>query len=230
MLASRPRTHCGSRSMCGAQVLSHKSSSPSFSFGSGPARLSLTGLSASASKAAVLQPSSSEPQLTPGPVYNPVPSSKWLGDAPHASFGTQRQRPVTAASEVSSFTGKSNLPGPGTYGAQSSIGTQSLARCRSNTAWSFGQSKQHEIANNPSLSPGPVYVVPSKVTRGGRLVRSAYSFGSEARCGSANPRTRTPGPGTYNVRSGLGAQVGHPRRGRGPTRALSRHAPPLVPM
>ena len=206
-MSGRPRTHNGSRSMCGTQVLSQKSSSPSFSFGSSPARLALH--SSKASKPVCLQASVSESVITPGPVYNPVPTTKWFGDAPHASFGTQRQRPVTSASQVSSLTGKSNVPGPGTYGMQSSIGVQSLGRCRSNNSWTFGHAKQHEPEPRP-LSPGPVYEIPSKVTRGGRMQRSAYSFGSEARCGPTNSRARTPGPGAYNCKPSIGMQVSSP--------------------
>ena len=65
------------RSTCGAQVLSHKSSGPSFSFGSGPARIQFTGAAARGPQ--ILQASvPSGGDQSPGPIYNPAPSRKWL--------------------------------------------------------------------------------------------------------------------------------------------------------
>ena len=191
--------------MCGTQVLSQKSSSPSFSFGSSPARINLAGHKSS--RPIVLQASVSESMITPGPIYNPTVTSKWLGDGPHASFGKQKQRPSasTLSSDISSFTGKSNLPGPGTYGAQSSIGSQTLTRCASHAAYTFGNAKQHEPLTR-TLSPGPIYQVPAAVTKGGRREFPAYSFGGEIRCGSSAGMS-TPGPGAYLSKSSIGSQV-----------------------
>jgi len=214
----RGASHHGSRSMCGTQVLSQKSSSPSFSFGSSPARVSLH--AHKSSRPMILQASVSESMITPGPIYKPSVTSKWLGDAPVALFGKEKQRPAAAthSSDISSFTGKSNLPGPGTYGAQSSIGPQSLTRCSSHAAYTFGNAKQHEQAAAVALSPGPIYRVEEKLTKKGRQLKAAYSFGSEVRCGSST-RASTPGPGMYNSRSSLGFQ-GDSQMRSGPQRVF----------
>ena len=148
----------GTRSYCGSQVLSHKSSAPSFSFGSGPSRLTFTGAAARGDQ--TLQASvSSGGAVSPGPIYNPSPSSKWLGDAPKPGFGTQEQRPsaATASGDVSRLTGKSNLPGPGSYQQPSSVGKQALGRCHSYSMYSFGNQRQRENAAKATPSPGPVY-------------------------------------------------------------------------
>ena len=55
-----------------------------------------------------------------------------------ACFGTQQQRPQTGTQDLSKLTGKSNLPGPGTYALPSSLGPQALGRCRSYSSFSFG--------------------------------------------------------------------------------------------
>ena len=180
-----------------SQVLSHKSSAPSFSFGSGPARIQFTGAAARGPQ--TLQPSvASGGDQSPGPIYNPAPSRKWLGDAAHAHFGTQDQRPSTgaAAQEISKLTGKSNTPGPGSYSAPSSVGRQALARCYSTSSFSFGTMKQRESAAKSTPSPGPVYT-PNN-TRNGGLHAAEYSFGNEIRTKNRDPSLRTPGPGVYN--------------------------------
>ena len=180
------------KSLLGAQVLSHKTSAPSFSFGSGPARIQFTGAEMRGSQ--TLQAAVSGGHHTsPGPIYNPAPSKKWLGDAPNPHFGTQQQRPPTgaAASDISKLTGKSTLPGPGNYPLPSSMGKQSLGRCHSFSSFSFGTAKQRESAALVTPSPGPVYDL--KGTKNGSMDRAAYSFGNEIRTKNRDPSLRTPG-------------------------------------
>ena len=194
------------KSMCGSQISSYKASAPSFSFGSGPARLTFTGAAAKGSQ--TLQASVSVGgNESPGPIYNPAPSKKWLGDAPHAQFGTAMQRPESgsAAQEISKLTGKSNTPGPGSYVSQSSVGKQALARCSSNSSFSFGTQKQRESAAKVTASPGPCYE--PKSTRNGMMDRASYSFGNEVRVKNRDPSMRTPGPGVYNAPVACGTQT-----------------------
>ena len=206
----------GTRSYCGSQVLSHKSSAPSFSFGSGPSRLTFTGAAARGDQ--TLQASvSSGGAVSPGPIYNPSPSSKWLGDAPKPGFGTQEQRPsaATASGDVSRLTGKSNLPGPGSYQQPSSVGKQALGRCHSYSMYSFGNQRQRENAAKATPSPGPVY--DPKGTKAGASAPPAFSFGNDVRGKNGGQSLRTPGPGTYTQKSAFGPQV-HPLRKSAPSR------------
>ena len=144
------------KSQCSSMVLSHKSSAPSFSFGSGPARLQFTGAAARGPQTLQASVASGGDQ-SPGPIYNPAPARKWFGDAPRPHFGTQEQRPATGSAlsqEVSKLTGKSNTPGPGSYIASSSVGKQPLARSYSASSFSFGNQKQRESAAKQTPSPG----------------------------------------------------------------------------
>jgi len=196
----------GSRSMCGSQVLSQKSSAPSFSFGSAPSRLTFTGAAARGDQ--TLQASvSSGGAVSPGPIYNPSPASKWMGDAPTPKFGTQEQRPATgaAALDVSKLTGKSTLPGPGSYPQPPSVGKQPLTRCHSYATYSFGNQRQRENPAKATASPGPVYE--PRGTKNGAMDRAAYSFGNEIRTKNRDASLRTPGPGNYNYKSAMGLQV-----------------------
>lgn len=202
----------GTRSMFGpSQVLSQKSSSPSFSFGSSPSRLTFTGAAARGDQ--TLQASvSSGGAASPGPIYNPSPVSKWLGDAPTPKFGTQEQRPATgaAAQEISKITGKSNLPGPGSYPQPASVGKQPLGRCHSFSVFSFGNQRQRESAAKATASPGPVYE--PRGTKYGSMDRAAYSFGNDVRSKNRDAAIRNPGPGVYNYKSSMGSQVNSDQR------------------
>ncbi|KAL1518735.1 hypothetical protein AB1Y20_003020 [Prymnesium parvum] len=209
----RPRTHCGSRSMCGTQILSQKATSPSFSFGSGPARLSLQ--SSRPSRKTALLASVHGTSATPGPIYNPALTSKWLGDAPTASFGRAQQRPAyivpSGPHEVSSVSGKSFMPGPGAYTLHSSIGPQTLTRCTTPASYSFGAAGKH--APPEELSPGPVYEVSSMITKRGNMQRPSYSFGALLRRSTSSPACReSPGPGMYDTYSSFGQQGNSQRR------------------
>jgi len=88
---------------------------------------------------------------------------------------------------------------------QSSVGKQSLARCHSYSAFSFGTAKQRESAAKATPSPGPVYE--PRGTRSGVVELPAYSFGNEIRVKNRDPSVRTPGPGHYNTRSSMGSQA-----------------------
>ena len=195
----------GSRSMCGPQTHSHKTSAPSFSFGSGPARINFTGPQVKGP--IVLQASvPGSASESPGPIYNPAPSRKWFGDAPNARFGTEEQRPTMgqAKSDISKLTGKSLLPGPGQYPLPPSVGKQPLGRMHSGSQYSFGMGKQRENAAKATPSPGPVY--DPKGTIRGSMERASYSFGNEIRIKNRDPSARMPGPGTYSLKPALGPQ------------------------
>lgn len=200
----------GTRSMFGKQTHSHKSSAPAFGFGSAPSRLTFTGAAARGDQ--TLQASvSSGGAVSPGPIYNPSPASKWFGDAPTIKFGTEEQRPTTGAAglDISKITGKSMLPGPGSYPLPAAIGSQPLARCNSLPKYSFGNQKQRANPANASCSPGPVYE--PKGTRIGAMDRPKYSFSNDIR--GKNPGgLRTPGPGAYTYNPALGTQVNSPYR------------------
>ena len=142
----------GTRSYMGAQVLSHKASSPSFSFGSSPSRVQVT-IERSASKDLLMPSVASSKEKTPGPIYNPLPARRYLGDGPRHVFGTEEQRPPLA--RVSKSTGKSSTPGPGAYAVPSSMGHQSLGLRASSSAYSFGLSRQRvSLSRAKSAGPG----------------------------------------------------------------------------
>merc|ERR1740139_1754428 len=206
---SRNRSLAGSqgpKSMFGSQVLGGRSSAPSFSFGSAPARIPLSGGS---QRRTELQPSvATSSQKTPGPIYNPKPTTKWIGDGPCHPFGTETQRPPAMTNgEVSKSTGQSMSPGPGTYALQGAFGPQYLGRCRNLPHYSFGFQKQHTASARNTCDPGPVYDVPQAATRRGNMVRATYSFGREPQRGQALRSERVPGPGHYRMPVALGPQV-----------------------
>ena len=199
----------GTRSMFGPQVLASRASAPSFSFGTGPSRIMLT---AGSIPKGPLRPSvANSSSKTPGPIYNPRPTTKWLGDGPRAGFGTEVQRPVPTTADISKHTGKSLEPGPGTYALAPSIGPQALAGKRSNQAYSFGHDKQRVPPGAFTDDPGPVYDVPQSATARGPRHNAAYSFGSSIQRPSAR-LNRTPGPGQYAIPPTLGPQVSSDHR------------------
>ncbi|KAL1498855.1 hypothetical protein AB1Y20_013380 [Prymnesium parvum] len=212
----RPATHSGSRSMCGEQVLSHKLSSPSFSFGCGPARLAIPSRRSAARM--LLQPSVSESVITPGPIYNPSLASKRQSAAPSASF----RRSIHPSSSSALARGLSRpplaSPGPAAYELASSLVAQPLARCATPAAYSFTSGRPE--ARPPDLSPGPIYVIPARVSRAGRGGGRAYSFGCAVRSGCAPPpRDSSPGPGMYTPDAALSSGGSSAARG-GPQRAF----------
>ena len=101
---ARPRTSStfaqrnrglGTRSTFGRQVLGGRTSEPSFSFGSAPARVALP--AGSQRKGAELQPSVAvSSQKNPGPIYNPK-GHKPMGDGPRHVFGTEVRASRTLA-------------------------------------------------------------------------------------------------------------------------------------
>ena len=201
----------GTRSTYGPQTLSSRRSGPSFSFGTGPARappaleVDLGMLRAGLLPAASVNTRAS----TPGPIYKPQPTRKRLGDGPRPSFGSQEQRPASlgggGGGGVSRASGRSTLPGPGSYKLPGSVGPQALSRCKSNNAYSFGGAKQHTAAVRNTADPGPVYDVPQSATRRGVIVRATYSFGNEIR-DRVSRLDRMPGPGTYQLPDAIGPQ------------------------
>ena len=85
----------GTRSTFGRQVLGGRTSEPSFSFGSAPARVALP--AGSQRKGAELQPSVAvSSQKNPGPIYNPK-GHKPMGDGPRHVFGTEVRASRTLA-------------------------------------------------------------------------------------------------------------------------------------
>ena len=191
------------KSTMGTQYNSHKASAPSFSFGSGPARIQFTGAAARGTQ--VLQASVASGDESPGPIYNPAPARKWLGDAAHAHFGTAQQRPASGGADLSKLTGMSMTPGPGNYPQPNAFGRQPLGRCSSEPEFSFGTQRQRENAAKATPSPGPVYE--PRGTIRGAVERPAYSFGNEIRLKNRGD-ARTPGPGNYGLRGAMGTQVG----------------------
>ena len=212
----------GTRSYMGAQVLSHKASSPSFSFGSSPSRVQVT-IERSASKDLLMPSVASSKEKTPGPIYNPLPARRYLGDGPRHVFGTEEQRPPLA--RVSKSTGKSSTPGPGAYAVPSSMGHQTLGLRASSSAYSFGLSRQRvSLSRAKSAGPGPIYSVAKGATMRGVVRPAAYTFGNELRHRRA-AATSTPGPGNYLIGSSLGLQVASTNRS-GPIAGFGQ--PPLA--
>jgi len=162
----------------GIQPLSTNDSAPIFSFGKNDGGQS-TGLISRSS---------------PGPVYRPNPTSKWIGDAPHAKFGSHRQRPdfISYSAERTNLEGRVLSPGPAAYGCASSMGKQSLTRNRSSGGFSFGP-------------PSPLRQSRSQGTLplGGRQ-RRAFGSGSPGPGSYCfQPLPKTPGPGRYETESSL---------------------------
>ena len=85
----------GTRSTFGRQVLGGRTSEPSFSFGSAPARVALP--AGTQRKGAELQPSVAvSSQKNPGPIYNPK-GHKPMGGGPRHVFGTEVRASRTLA-------------------------------------------------------------------------------------------------------------------------------------
>ena len=84
----------GTKSTFGTQTLGGRASAPSFSFGSAPARIALSGGS---QRRGELQPSvAASSQKNPGPIYNPK-GNKPMGDGPRHPFGTEVRASHTLA-------------------------------------------------------------------------------------------------------------------------------------
>ena len=206
---ARPRTaqasHSGTRglgtkSTFGSQFLGGRSSAPSFSFGSAPARIALSGGS---QRRAELQPSvAASSQRNPGPIYNPKGNTP-MGDGPRHPFGTevrasrtlvlsrlasgpppprllhQTQRPPAMTnSEVSKTTGQSMSPGPGTYALQSAFGPQYLAVWKSSPIWPAGWPRLAEAPG--SLRHGLALKGASREPAGRRLSNCVFDTGTSA--------------------------------------------------
>jgi hypothetical protein len=135
-----------------AQVLSTKGTAPSFSFGTGKARLAikLCGIP----RPDALTPSAI-PRLsdTPGHKYNTAP--RWSQRAPR--FGTETQRPASylTGAKVSSATGWSTEPGPGAYPLPPSLGVQVLAGTRSSVPQTIGAMPNEGRGMQVHSSPSP---------------------------------------------------------------------------
>ena len=201
-------------STCGRQVLSKNASSPSFSFGSGPARVTVAankGITASKSKH--LLPSTNLVSCTPAAIYELQESRPGRGPPQHV-FGSEQQRPLVfgskgmRAADVNHETGKSTIPGPGSYSQQSSVGNQTLTRSRSSSQYTFGTAQPSFTSSAKTLGPGPAYFPAETMTKRGVLLKAAYTFGNEQQ--RSRTQNSNPGPGAYGVKSSVGKQVSVP--------------------
>lgn len=230
--------------MFGRQALSNRQTGPAYSFGSGPARIA-TGAPYKRGPSAGLIPSVPAPTqtglTTPGPIYKPTPSRKWLGDAPQHTFGTEEQRPPAPNMRHA----KKYAPGPQTYITEASIGHQAIRR--SNSSYSFGENLVRGTvrAMAQTIGPGPKYAVPPNVDKAGVRGLTAYTFASDARDGGewrARRHNETPGPGCYAQPSAMGGQAasvhrtslsagfGHKREQKQPGRPISSQPGQQIPL
>jgi len=227
--AQRPAT----TSTCGRQVLSKNASSPSFSFGSGPARLTVAVTKGVASsKSRVLLASTNTVIVTPAAIYE-IQETRPGRVPPQQVFGSEQQRPLifgaTAmrSADVNHATGKSTIPGPGSYQQPSSVGTQTLTRSRSSSKYTFGLAQPSAVSSVRTTGPGPAYFPAETMTKRGELLKAAYSFGNEQQ--RTRPLNHNPGPGTYGAKSSVGKQVNSAMRssvaaGFGKRRHIDRSA------
>jgi len=202
--------------MFGEQLLSSRTTGPAYSFGSSPARVTLM-VERKRGRGAGLVPS--VPMSTraglpaPGPIYNPTPTSKWLGDAPHHAFGKAEQRPpMPQVKDASKRTGKSNAPGPGSYESEPSLGHQIETRRPNSSSYTFGQNLEGGTFREKiqTISPGPKYAPPPWNNKTGGRGLTVFSFATDSRDGvylaSRKRVNATPAPGYYMYMSGMGSQ------------------------
>jgi len=139
---------------------------------------------------------------SPGPVYIPTPSSKWLGDAPAYSMGTS-ERPVM--NKHSRY-----VPAPDAYNMKQSVGSQVESARYTSPRVGIGTEgrQQHTGKRNPVYTDALFPTVDSVAPQ---LLSSKRSYptvkiGTDSRF-RAGADDGPPGPGNYKSRSSVGKQV-----------------------
>jgi len=139
--------------------------------------------------------------VSPGPVYVPKPTSKWLGDAPCYSMGTSERPGMNKQ--------KRGVPGPDAYNMKMSVGNQVESARYTSPAIGIGTEgrQQHTGKRNPVYSDS---LFPRVDSVGSQVYSSKRSYPT-IKIGT-DPRFRgteegPPGPGNYKSRSSVGRQV-----------------------
>merc|ERR1711934_233224 len=196
------KPNSGSRSQFGTMTLSNKVSSSAYSIGT----------EQRTDRGAI--------PVSPGPVYVPKPTSKWLGDAPAYSMGTSK-RPVM--NKHSRF-----VPAPDTYKMSNSVGRQVESARYTSPRVGIGTEgrQQHTGKRNPVYADT---LFPSVPSVGPQLISAKRSYptvkiGTDSRF-RAGADDGPPGPGNYKSRSSVGRQVTSYQRSS-PVRTFGvRHSP-----
>eukprot|EP00658_Telonema_sp_P-2_P005382 TRINITY_DN12010_c0_g1_i15.p1 TRINITY_DN12010_c0_g1~~TRINITY_DN12010_c0_g1_i15.p1 ORF type:complete len:245 (-),score=23.42 TRINITY_DN12010_c0_g1_i15:357-1091(-) len=139
--------------------------------------------------------------ISPGPVYVPKPTSKWLGDAPKFSMST---------SQRASMSARGKGPGPDVYRMNSSVGYQVESHKNSSPNIMIGTEgrQQHTGKRNPIYTDT---LFPSVTSLGHQLCSGQRTF-PHAKIGT-DSRFREfrgdqgPGPGQYKNKAAIGRQV-----------------------
>lgn len=196
------KPNSGSRSQFGRMTLSQKNSSAAFSIGT-EQRVERGAAPAS-----------------PGPVYVPKPTSKWLGDAPSYSMGTSERPAMNKHSRY--------VPAPDCYIMKQSVGDQVESARFTSPRVGIGTEgrQQHTGKRNPVYSDT---LFPRVDAVGPQLMSAKRSYPT-VKIGT-DPRFRggvddgPPGPGNYKSRSSVGRQVASYQRTM-PMRTFGvRHSP-----
>jgi len=192
----------GSRSQFGRMTLSQKASSASYSIGT-EQRVDRNGV-----------------PVSPGPVYIPKPTSKWLGDAPSYSMGTSERPTMNSHSRY--------VPAPDAYRMKQSVGNQVESARFTSPRVGIGTEgrQQHTGKRNPVYTDA---LFPTVESLGPQLMSSKRSYpnvkiGTDSRF-RAGADDGPPGPGNYKSRSSVGRQVTSYQRSS-PVRTFGvRHSP-----
>lgn len=174
----------GSRTQFGPMVPSTKTSSAQFSIGT-EKRIART----------------AGETLSPGPVYVPKPTSKWLGDSPAYSMGTSQRIAMGGSTRY--------VPGPDVYSSKSSVGYQVESFKTTSPTIGIGTEgrQQHTGKRNPIYSDS---LFPAVSSLSNQLLSNHRTFphgkiGTDSRFREHNSE-QGPGPGNYKSKSSLGTQ------------------------
>merc|ERR1711988_1322012 len=178
------KPNSGSRSQFGRMTLSQKNSSAAFSIGNG--QRTDRGCAPN----------------SPGPVYVPKPTSKWLGDAPSYSMGTSERPAMNSYSRY--------VPAPDMYSMKQSVGQQVESARFTSPCVGIGTEgrQQHTGKRNPVYADTLFPAVPAV----GPQIASGKKSYPNIKIGT-DPRFRggvddgAPGPGNYKTYSSLKRQV-----------------------
>jgi len=158
--------------------------------------------------------------ISPGPVYVPKPTSKWLGDAPCFSMGTSMRGNLGG--------GGRHVPGPDVYKMKSSVGYQVESFKNTSPQVQIGTEgrQQHTGKRNPIYSDT---LFPSVSCISSQLLSNQRTFphpriGSDSRFRD-HASDQTPGPGNYKRPSSLGRQIDSMCKTGGPRSFGVRHSP-----